>query len=299
MTVLLRHVMMKPKNLQMHKGGFTMKFRLDHDLHIHSLLTPCAGYDPRQTKEAILSYGIASGLRLLSVADHVWDEKAPHSEECNWSWEHIGCTLERGKSLLPLPQSPHCKFIFGAEVDMDLGGNLAVSAEEMEKLDFIVIAVSHLHLGDFTVPGDLDPSAEVHKELYLKRMHALLDMDLPWHKTGLAHPTCSLACAKEPVRMFDLITDAEYREMWTKVRDRGMGIEINHGGTISKEDLPHILRPYQIAKEVGCKFYLGGDAHTPDDIPSILPNWQRFVDWLDLQEEDKLPFVHEMLKKEK
>ena len=272
-----------------------MKFQIDHDLHIHSLISPCAGYDPRQTKEAILTYGIASGLRLLNLADHVWDEKAPHAEGCSWSWDRLGCTLEKGRTLLPLPQSPHCRFLFGVEVDIDMEGNLAVSREEMENLDFLVFAPSHLHMQNFTVEAGFDPSAEAHKERYLERMHRLLDMDLPWHKTGLAHPTCSLACSAEPIRMFDLITDAEYREMWSRVRDRGMGIEINHGGPISAEDLPHILRPYRIAKEVGCKFYLGGDAHTPDPIPSIRPDWQRFIDWLDLREEDKLPFVHEQI----
>ena len=275
------------------KVVLTVKFAIDHDLHIHSLISTCAGHDPRQTKEAILSYGIAGGLRLLNLADHLWDEKMPHDEGVSWSWDRQGCTLEKGRSLLPLPQSPHCRFLFGMEVDMEMDGTLAVSREEMENLDFIVFAPNHLHLTYFTVPEGLDPSAEVHKELYLQRTHSLLDMDLPWHKTGLAHPTCTLACSAEPVRMFDLITDAEYRDLWTRVKERGMGVEINHGSPVSEKDLPSILRPYRIAKEVGCKFYLGGDSHTPDAIPSIRPAWQRFIDWLDLREEDKLPFVHE------
>lgn len=61
-----------------------MRFQIDHDLHIHSLISPCAGNDPRQTKEVILSYGICSDLRLLCIADHIWDEKSPTASKWNW-----------------------------------------------------------------------------------------------------------------------------------------------------------------------------------------------------------------------
>lgn len=54
-----------------------MKFRIDHDMHIHLLISPCAGNDPRQTTEAILTYGVCSGCRLLCLTDHTWDEKSP------------------------------------------------------------------------------------------------------------------------------------------------------------------------------------------------------------------------------
>jgi len=272
-----------------------MKFQIDHDLHIHSVITPCAGHDPRQTKEAILSYGLAAGLKLINVADHLWDEKVSCAGYNLWL--DVGCSLEKGKTLLPLPQSPHCKFLFGMEVDVDLQGNLAVSREEMDNLDFMVISPSHLHLAGFTVPVDLPEDAQTHKKWYLNKLHRLLDIDdLPWHKTGLAHPTCSLACSKDPVRMFDIITDDEYEAVWTRLRDRGMGIEINPDSNISAEDLPHILRPYKIARAVGCKFYLGGDCHTPDAIPNVRPRWEQFIDLLGLTEDDKLPFVHERLK---
>lgn len=268
-----------------------MKFQIDHDLHIHSLISPCAGNDPRQTKEAILSYGVSSGLRLLCIADHVWDEKSESSAYVPWL--HCGNDMTRARSLLPLPQSKYCRFLFGMEVDMDLNGQLGVTREEMDKLDFLVFAPSHLHMDTFTVPRDLAPSAEVHKKLYLERMDILLKADLPYGKTGLAHPTCSLACKADPVRMFDLITDREYEEMWKRVRDKGMGVEINIGERYTPDELERIMRPYRIAKAVGCKFYLGGDAHMPDETRGLIRKFQKHVDILGLTEEDKLPFVLE------
>ena len=266
-----------------------MKFRVDHDMHIHTSISPCAGYDARQTKEAVLAYGVSNGLRLLNVADHVWDEKVPSRSQNLWL--ERGINLDRARSLLPLPQSRYCRFLLG----MDLDGNVAVSREEAEKQDFVIFAPSHLHLGGFTVPRDLDPSAEAHKNLYLKRLNLLLDMDFPFYKSGLAHPACPIVCEAEPVRVFDLITDREYEALWTRVRDRGMGVEINIDKGYNAEELEHIMRPLRIAKAMGCKFYLGGDAHTPEDFRGLRSRFEKYVDILGLQEEDKLPYVREHL----
>ena len=179
------------------------------------------------------------------------------------------------------------------EVDMDMEGNLAATREEMDRLDFLVFAPSHLHAEGFTVPRNLDSSPEVHKNLYLKRMDILLNADIPYGKTGLAHPACSLACKADPVRMFDLITDREYEQMWTRVRDKGMGVEINISERYTPEELERVMRLYRIAKAVGCKFYLGGDAHIPEETRGLIRKFQKHIDILGLTEEDKLPFVIE------
>lgn len=172
---------------------------------------------------------------------------------------------------------------------MDLDGQPAVTREEMDALDFLVFAPSHLHMEGFTVPRGLPSDAQTHKALCMQRMDILLSADLPYGKTGLAHPTCSLACRAEPIRMFDLITDREYEQMWTRVRDRGMGVEINISAGYTPEDMERIMRPYRIAKAVGCKFYLGGDAHTPEGTRGLIRKFRKHIDILGLTEEDKLP----------
>ena len=126
-----------------------MKYQIDHDLHIHSYISPCLGHDARQTKEAILAYGLTNEYRLLCVTDHLWDKKV--ESPANTMWLVHVLEVEKGRELLPLPQSKNCKFLFGMEVDIDYAGNIGVSKEEMEKLDFIVISPSHLHANAFTV----------------------------------------------------------------------------------------------------------------------------------------------------
>ena len=53
------------------------------------------------------------------------------------------------------------------------------------------------------------------------------------------------------------------------------------------------LLPYRIAKEEGCRFYLGSDAHHPAGLKAAKANFEAIVDLLDLTEDDKIPFLTE------
>jgi len=229
-----------------------IRFQVDHDLHIHSYISPCAGYDSRQTKEAILTYGITNEYHLLCVTDHVWDKKGPGN--CRL-WRGMGLDIEKAKEILPLPQSSMCNFLFGMEVDIDHNGNLAITEEEYDTFDFLIFAPSHLHMdGDTIDITKVGSSAEEHKEYYKKRILELLEKDIPFYKSGMAHFTTSLVCTKDPIRVFDLFSDKEYEEIWKLVAEKGMGVELNLASELrmfQPEKWESLLRPYRIAKEMG------------------------------------------------
>jgi histidinol phosphatase-like PHP family hydrolase len=68
----------------------------------------------------------------------------------------------------------------------------------------------------------------------------------------------------------------------------GIGIELNaHVFNFSAEDKNVALLPYQIAKEYGCKFYCGSDAHHPQDFDIAKPMLEKAIDLLELTEDDK------------
>ena len=257
-----------------------MRFVPDHDLHIHTQLSPCSR-DARQTPEAILSYGITAGFKLLNLADHCW----PNTRA----------------QILPkpdaVPQGKHCALLYGAEVDMDMNDNLSASVQEIEALDFTVIAVNHLHLKNYCVPNDFPADAETHKKRFQERVHHLLSMDLPFYKTGLAHFSDGLVCTAEHIKCLDLFEENELIDIFTKVKKLGMGVELNLvPGRFSGHDLDSVLRPFRIAKALGCKFYMGGDAHHPDDFAGILTRKMNpLIDLLGLEESDKLPFIPETI----
>ncbi|MBQ7337183.1 MAG: hypothetical protein IJW40_01880 [Clostridia bacterium] len=257
-----------------------MRFVPDHDLHIHTLLSPCSR-DPRQTPEAILAYGITAGMKLLNLADHCW----PYTQD----------------KVLPkpefIPQGKHCFLLHGAEIDMDMNDNLSASISDIEALDFAVIALNHLHLKNYCVPKDFPEDAETHKKRFQERIHTLLSIDLPFHKTGIAHFSDGLLCSADHIRCLNLFTDAELIDIFTKIRDRGMGVELNLVPSHFKgSDLDSVLRPFYIAKRLGCKFYMGGDAHHPDSFADILSKKMNpLIDLLELDESDKLPFIPETI----
>jgi histidinol phosphatase-like PHP family hydrolase len=220
-------------------------------------------------------------MKLLNLADHCWPDTR-------------AAVLPRPENL---PEGKHCFLLHGAEVDMDMNDNLSASIAEIEAMDFAVIAFSHLHLKNYCVPKDFPEDAETHKKRFLERVHHLLSLDLPFHKTGLAHFTCELLCTAEPYRCLDLISDAELIDIFTKVRDRGMGVELNFVPDRYKpDDLREVLRPYFIAKNLGCKFYFASDAHHPEGFCGVVKRkMEPIIDLLDLTEEDKFPFVKEMI----
>ena len=124
--------------------------------------------------------------------------------------------------------------------------------------------------------------------LYMERNHRLLDMDLPFHKVGLAHFTCSLIvgeCEGTSFEILDHISDGEYRELFDRAAGLGMGIELNM--TFDEIRSESCLRPYRIAKECGCRFYLGSDAHTLGGFDSAERRFTAMIDALALTEDDK------------
>ena len=67
-----------------------MKFQIDHDYHIHSLLS-ARSRDPEQTTERILQYARDNGMRRVCITDHYWDAAVLGSSKCYepQNFEHI------------------------------------------------------------------------------------------------------------------------------------------------------------------------------------------------------------------
>lgn len=262
-----------------------MKFIIDHDLHIHSKLSLCSGI-PEQTPEAILEYAKRLGLKHICLTDHYWDEAVPGASE--WygiqNYEHLAMAL-------PLPSEYGITFDFGCETDLDKHMTLGISREALDKFDFTIVPTSHLHMTGFTIEESMK-SAKERAKFYMERNHALLDMDLPFEKMGLAHFTCSLmanGCDDSCEVILDTITDSELFEFFTRASSKGIGIELNV--PLAKSSDETILRPYKIAKKCGCKFYLGSDAHSPSALEKAPARFEAIIDALDLTEDDKFAFV--------
>ena len=120
-------------------------------------------------------------------------------------------------------------------------------------------------------------------------------MDLPFHKVGIAHLTCSLATPankgftkEDYLRFLNLIPQRKLDELFTKAAKLGVGIELNLEEKIFDADAEDsIFRIYKTAKNCGCKFYLGSDAHNPGYYKQAMACFNKAIAVLDLTEDDK------------
>ena len=263
-----------------------MKYIVDHDYHIHSCLSTCSR-DETHTPERILQYAKAHGLKKICLTDHFWDETVPGASP--WyqkqDYAHI-C------QALPLPADPEVEFVFGCEIDMDKFLTLGLAQEHFDRFDFVIIPTTHLHMKNFTI--DPDATLEQRADAYGKRLQRVLEMDLPFHKIGIAHLTCPLMANgrwEDHLTVLDSISDDTFTRLFTKAAEVGVGIELNFAvRDYTPQDLPRVLRPYKIARSCGCKFYLGSDTHRTEEQEKGFANLQAMVEVLDLEETDKFTF---------
>ena len=261
-----------------------MKFRLDHDYHIHSYLSLCAA-DQNQTPKAILDKAKKMGYKKICLTDHFLDADVGFKPCFHPDFEWI-------KKALPLPKDEKVEFLFGCEAEMTYDGNVAVSSDKFDKFDFILIATTHMHITGGSVSEEQTATNLDRAKTWVWFLDRLFSMDMPFHKIGLAHFTCGLLARNSDGTRDDIInciSDAELKLFFTKSADLGIGIELNTSVSDSKNE--SALRPYLIAKECGCRFYLGSDAHSPNDFLGAQGRFSSMIDALELSEEDKFPFA--------
>jgi len=261
-----------------------MKYIVDHDLHIHSQLSSCSR-DPEQTKERILRYAEENSFNIVCVTDHFWDETVEGASK--WytpqDFAHIN-------AITPLPQSDKVRFLFGCETELNRFLTIGISKERYDQFDFIIIPTTHFHMKGYALFEEELVSAQTRANAWVKRLDAVLNMDLPFHKVGLAHLTCHVLAPtrEEYLDVIRLIPEVEMERLFKKAALLGVGIELNsYDMNFSEEEADVVLRPYRIAKKCGCKFYCGSDAHHPDSLDKAKPIFQRAVDMLGLTENDK------------
>lgn len=259
-------------------------FPIDHDLHIHTLLSSCSR-DPEQTTARILSYAKENGFRQVAVTDHFWDETVPGAS----SWYAPQDYPNVAKSL-PLPQESGVQFLFGCETEMDKNCKLGIARETIDKFDFVIVPTTHLHMTGFTIDEEDKPIPR-RAAVYVKRFEALLSMDLPFCKIGFAHATCPLIARKNPrdhLDVLNLIPDATFFDLFRETAKVGMGVELNFPYLSYDEgEREEALRPYRIARECGCKFYFGSDTHHPDKLEKAPALFRATAEALGLTESDR------------
>jgi len=261
-----------------------VKYRTDHDLHIHSQLSSCSA-DPQQNNERILRYALENGLKTICLTDHFWDETVEGASD--WykaqNYSHISVAK-------PLPQHENVRFLFGCETELNKNLTLGISKEKMDLFDFIIIPTTHFHMKGYTLSEKESANVKNRANAWVKRLDTVLGMELPFHKIGIAHLTCSLIAPtrEEYLDILNRIPEKEMERLFQKAAKLGVGIELNLSDmNFADEETEIVLRPYRIAKQWGCKFYCGSDAHHPQKFENAKKGFERAVDLLELTQENQ------------
>ncbi|MBE6770753.1 MAG: PHP domain-containing protein [Ruminococcaceae bacterium] len=258
-----------------------MRYVADHDFHIHSTVSLCCR-DDNQTPQAILNYAKENGFNKICITNHFWDEKV--KSEAEWIEEHDYSHIS---SVLPLPKDDNIEFLFGCETDMDFNNVLGVSEERFYAFDFIVVATTHLHLDGNTVRTKITNPEEAAFH-WVDKLENLLLKDLPFNKIGIAHLTTGHILKNQTAETLSLISDATMCSIFSECSRKGVGIELNVKTiNMTDEQKEIFLRPYFIAKECGCKFYLGSDSHKTSALATAKSDFEDLITLLNLKETDK------------
>lgn len=265
-------------------SAIDMRYKIDHDFHIHSFISSCS-HSPEQTNERILRYAKENGLSQICLTDHFWDERVEGAS--NWykkqDFAHIS-------TALPLPQSDGVEFLFGAETEMNKDMIVGMSKERYDDLDFVIIPTTHLHMS-LNISEEDGATPEGRARVWVSRLDGLLDKDLPFEKIGIAHLACNLLAKPREnyIRVLELLPEREMERIFAKAAQKGVGIELNRSdiSEYCRNEEEIVMRPFQIAKHQGCKFYLGSDAHDPAAFDGVAELFDRAIGYLDLKESDK------------
>ncbi|MBR0464763.1 MAG: hypothetical protein IJJ23_10380 [Clostridia bacterium] len=260
-----------------------MAFSIDHDMHCHTVLSSCSS-DPTQSVGALLAHAKANGYTLQCVTDHLWDSAVPGASD----W-YAPQDIEHVRANLPLPHDDQVRMVFGCETEFCGGKKLGLSAAHYDDFDFIVIPPNHFHMKDFVRPSCYDSEEKI-ADLLVERLEEISNIDLPWHKVGIAHMTCGLVFTEgDQYRVYELVDEKRFRAVMNKLARFGCGIEINLAsfgkGWTDHEDA--MLRLYRLAREEGAKFYLASDAHHPKELDLVPERAPLVIQKLGLNEEDR------------
>ena len=265
--------------------------KITQDLHMHTYLSLCA--EKEATLEAYISQASSLGLTTLGIADHLWDDKVGlHDENGKWynfykpqNMEHVLKAREDSKSL----DTKGLRVLFGAEVEYDcVRGDLALSEEAAEILDFMIVPNSHTHL---VMPREYYEPYETHARFMLNAARNILRSPLVKYVSAIAHPFDAVCCPYDRNVLYSLISKSEYKDLFCEASEKNVAMEINTSTFLNKTDEEIKAKPIweimRLAKECGCKFTFGSDCHHPKEQKSILTA-KLICDHINLTEDDIL-----------
>lgn len=246
------------------------KILYDHDLHIHTTLSECCK-DSEATPSKIIKRAAALGIGTVGFANHVWDASIPGASQ----W-YVPQNLDHILSIRSqIPEDTQgVNVLVGCESEYCGQGRVGISREAAEQLDFVLLPMSHFHMTGFVVEKWQVANEKAVADLLVQRFLEVIELGLA---TGIAHPFSPLGFKDSVDAIFLHISDGAFEDCFGRAAELGVSIEIQPNmlpGSLGRETEgfhdASFLRVLSIARDMGCQFHLGSDAHKLSEIRNTM-----------------------------
>lgn len=239
--------------------------------------------------EHIIPRAAEVGLKTIGFSDHLWDARVPCDSE--WHRPQDFAHISRVREMMP-PDTRGVRVLFGCETEYLGNGRVAVSEEVAEQLDFVLVPISH---GGFVAPFE-GPGATPQRwaKMMLQWFNEAIELPVT---TGIAHAFIPAKFHDHSDEVIALISEAAFADAFGRAAELGVSIGITAGmfpssGGGEREGWHDetFIRVFTIARQAGCKFHFGSDAHTLADVARV-PRLAPFIRRIGITRDHLHPLV--------
>ena len=154
---------------------------------------------------------------------------------------------------------PGTRLLFGCETEYIGNGVVGLTPEHAALFDFVLVPASHIHMEGFVRPEGMTQSDDLRK-LLIDRFLEVCEIDFAF---GIPHPFVPVGFDDRAEELLAGIPDRLFEECFHAAAEKRKSVELNLS---CLSDLPAgAVREYErlmtIARQCGCRFHVGSDAH--------------------------------------
>lgn len=263
---------------------------IKHDFHLHTNHSLCAR--PEATLEMYSDLAKKFDIKKMAITNHMWDHAVEGWQDIEFYFEQDFEHIKPLKSEIKNAGKKDVEFLFGAEAEYSFKASRpAVTPEVAEQLDVLLVPNSHTHLA---MPREFYEPHEKHIDFMIKAFMDTVNSDVAKYVTAIPHPFLAVCCPYDRFALLNEITDDQFKSCFSAAANSGIAIEIN---PFFIKDTPEseleespVIRMFRLAKNEGCLFTVGTDAHQASDM-DYFALAERYVKVLNLKESDFHPLT--------
>ncbi len=241
--------------------------KITRDLHTHTYLSLCCLEKEAQQPARMIRLAEEMGLDTFGFSDHLWvnPDIAP-SGFYQLQGENQIRSLRADLTTVTTP----LRILVGCEADMVAPGRFGITPEFASSVDYVLLSCSHFHMKDFVAQPASSQPADVARHL-LAFFRSAVSSGMA---TAIPHPFIPYGFREIFAAAIACISDAAFADAFGLAAEHGVAVEIHPGHlppSLPPDQVPDpaawtpetVVRMLTLAKQAGCRFTFGTDAHGP------------------------------------